>query len=131
LYVHGAPRGAMTGGLYEAVRADICDKNFLQRFQDGLRTSDHFLNLYIPVANYGKGETQRTIADKLIGIDLSKYDSALDVFCDPKLMPFEFSTEEHCVKGLVGDAMTCSAKMNFALHQGTRHGFSGGCLTVQ
>lgn len=124
LYVHDAPTSGMTGDLYEAVRADISDKVFLRRFQVGLRSSDHFLNLYIPAANYGNGETQKTIAEKLVRIDLNRYDSALDVFCDPKLLPFEFSTEEHCVKGLVSQAMTCSARMNFALTLGSREGFS-------
>jgi hypothetical protein len=126
LYVHPAPSSAMTGDLYEAVRADVSDKVFLQRFQDGLRTSDHFLNLHIPAgANFGKGETQKTIAEKLISVDLNKHgDSALDVFCDPKLIPFSFSTEEDCVKSLVSEAMTCSAKMNFALDVGVRNGFS-------
>jgi hypothetical protein len=126
LYVHPAPSSAMAGELYEAVRADVSDKVFLQRFQEGLRTSDHFLNLYIPAgANFGSGETQKTIAEKLISVDLNKNgDSALDVFCDPKLIPFSFSTEEDCVKSLVSEAMTCSAKMNFALDMSRRDGFS-------
>lgn len=125
LYVHDAPSGAMTGDLYEAVRADVTDKVFLQRFQDGLRSSDYFLNLFVPAgANFGRGETQKTIADKLVGIDLNKYDSALDVYSDPKLRPFEFFTEEDCVKSLVSEAMTCSAKMNFALDVSAQGGFS-------
>jgi hypothetical protein len=125
LYVHAAPSGAMTGDLYEAVRADISDKVFLQRFQDGLRASDYFLNLYVPAgANYGKWGTQKSIAEKLVGVDLNKHDSALDVFCDPKLKPFEFATEEDCLKSLVSEAMTCSAKMNFALDISARGGFS-------
>jgi hypothetical protein len=125
LYVHSAPVSGLTADLYEAVRADVSDKVFLQRFQDGLRTSDYFLNLYVPAgANFGKGETSKTIAEKLVRVDLNKHDSALDVFCDPKLKPFEFSTEEDCLKSLVSEAMTCSAKMNFALDVSVREGFS-------
>ena len=87
-------------------------------------TSDHFLNFFVPAAHYAHGDTQKTIADKLTRIDLNKFDSALEVFRDPKLRPFEFATEEDCVKSLVSEAMTCSAKMNFALDVGSRHGFS-------
>jgi hypothetical protein len=126
IYVHPAPSGAMVGDLYEAVRADVSDKVFLQRFQDGLRTSDYFLNLHVPAgANFGNGETQKTIAEKLISVDLEKHgDSALEIFCDPKLIPFSFSTEEDRVKSLVSEAMTCSAKMNFALDVSTRDGIA-------
>src|SRR5579863_435584 len=126
IYVHPAPSGAMVGDLYEAVRADVSDKVFLQRFQDGLRTSDYFLNLHVPAgANFGNGETQKTIAENLISVDLEKHgDSALEIFCDPKLIPFSFSTEEDRVKSLVSEAMTCSAKMNFALDVSTRDGIA-------
>lgn len=126
IYVHAAPTGAMVGDLYEAVRADVSDKVFLQRFQDGLRTSDYFLNLHIPAgANFGNGETQKTIAEKLINVNLEKHgDSALEIFCDPKLIPFSFSTYEDRIKSLVSEAMTCSAKMNFALDVSTREGIA-------
>jgi len=126
IYVHAAPTGAMVGDLYEAVRADVSDKVFLQRFQDGLRTSDYFLNLHIPAgANFGNGETQKTIAEKLINVNLEKHgDSALGIFCDPKLIPFSFSTDEDRIKSLVSEAMTCSAKMNFALDVSTREGIA-------
>lgn len=102
----------------------MSDKRFLSRFQEGLRTSDHFRDLHIPPGNYGKGETQETISKKIVAIDLEKYSSPLDLFSDPKIPPFEYSTPEGCAKGLVTDAMACSAKMNFALNVGARQGFS-------
>jgi hypothetical protein len=46
------------------------------------------------------------------------------VYEDPTLRPFDFSTEGDCLKRLISFAMTCSAKMNFALGLGSRQGFS-------
>jgi hypothetical protein len=123
-YVHQAPGGPVAGEFLEQIKTDLSDKRFLSRFQEGLRTSDHFRDLHIPRGNYGKGETQETISRKMVAIDLEKYPSPLDLFSDPKILPFEYSTAEGCAKGLVTEAMTCSAKMNFALKVGARQGFS-------
>jgi len=119
-----APGGPVAGEFLEQIKTDVSDKRFLSRFQEGLRTSDHFRDLHIPPGNYGKGETQETISKKIVAIDLEKYSSPLDLFSDPKIPPFEYSTPEGCAKGLVTDAMACSAKMNFALNVGARQGFS-------
>lgn len=83
-----------------------------------------FLDLHIPNGRYAGGETQESIARKLTSLDLGKYASPLDVYLDPKLTPFEYSTEAHCLKDLVAGAIHCSAKMNFALSISTKHGFS-------
>jgi hypothetical protein len=124
LYVHEAPGGPIYGDLLESVTADVTDRQFLSRFQDGLRTSDRFLDLHIPNGKYAGGETQDSIAKKLASIDLEKYTSPLDVYLDPNLMPFEYSTPEHCLKDLVAGAIHCSAKMNFALTVSAKYGFS-------
>jgi hypothetical protein len=119
------PRGGpVHGDLLESVTADITDRNFLSRFQEGLRTSDRFLDFHIPNGKYAGGETQDSIARKVTSIDLVKYPTPLDVYENPELMPFEFSTEEHVLKGLVTCAIHCSAKMNFALSISTEYGFS-------
>jgi hypothetical protein len=124
LYVHDAPGGPIRGELLESVRADVTDMDFLLRFQEGLRQSDRFLELHVPNANYAGGETQRSIAQKLSIINLHNFPSPLDIYFDKRLLPFEYSTDEHVVKELVRLAMTCSAKMNFALGIGAKHGFS-------
>ena len=124
LYVHSAPGGPIRGELLENVRADVKDTNFLLRFQEGLRQSDRFLELHVPNANYAGGETQSSIAHKLSAVNLRDFPSPLDVYFDKRLRPFEYSTDEHVVKELVRHAMTCSAKMNFALSVGAKHGFS-------
>lgn len=123
-YVHGAPGGPVGGELLEQIKADLSDKRFLSRFQEGLRTSDHFRDLHIPAGNYGNAETQETITRKVVAIDLEKYPSPFELFSDPKISHFDYSTSEGTIKGLVSEAVTCSAKMNFALHVGARQGFS-------
>jgi len=123
-YVHGAPGGPVGGEFLEQIKADVSDKRFLSRFQEGLRTSDHFRDLHIPPGNYGNAETQETITRKVVAIDLQKYPSPFELFSNPKIPHFDYSTAEGTVKGLVSEAVTCSAKMNFALDVGARQGFS-------
>lgn len=124
LYVHEAPGGPIYGDLLESVTSDINDKQFLLRFQDGLRRSDRFLELHVPNARYAGGETQSSIAEKLSAVNLERFPNPVDIYMEKNLRPFEYSTEKHVVKELVRDAMSCSAKMNFALRFGAKHGFS-------
>jgi len=124
LYVHKAPGGPVHGDLLESVKADITDKSFLSQFQDGLRASDRFLELHIPNGLYGGGETQESIARKVTNVNLDNYPDPLGVYLDPDLKPFDYSTDDNTLKGLVMEAIGCSAKMNFALSVSNEYGFS-------
>lgn len=123
-YVHEAPGGPVQGGFLEKIEADISDRQFLARFQEGLRASVHFRNLHIWPGDYGNGETHETIFKKVAAIDLERYPPPLELFYNRKILPFETSTPDGVFKILLFDAAHCSAKMNFALEVGARHGFS-------
>jgi hypothetical protein len=61
--------------------------------------------VHIPPGNYGNGETQETITKKVVSIDLETYQSPFDLFSDPKIPHFDYSTAEGIVKNLVAEKM--------------------------
>jgi hypothetical protein len=126
LFVHEAPGGPVRGKFLEQIKADIDDRLFLTRFQDGLRTSPAFRRLHIPEANYGPADNADSIAQKLIGVDLWKalenHESPSHLFYDNAVKHFDLATESGCAKKLVSDALRCSATLNYALRMNTRAG---------
>src|SRR6266571_953968 len=124
LYVQEAPGGLVPGELLKMVEADLGDLNFMIQFQDGLRSSRHFRDLQIAPGNYGNGETQETLFQKVAAIDLQNSPSSLQFFNDRGVRHFDHSTPEGLRKILATDAAMCSVKMNFALSQGTHAGFT-------
>jgi hypothetical protein len=126
LFVHPAPMGPVSGEWYERVKADANDPEFLRRFQDGLRTSATFREFQIARGNYGAVGDHDRVAEKVIGVDLSQFRAAgspIALFEDHAIRPFDFSTPLGCAKALIAKAVTCSAKLNFALDAGTEAGF--------
>lgn len=127
LFVHEAPGGPVAGELYEQIKADGNDGDFLSRFQEGIRTSQSFRDLHIAHGNYGQFGTHEDVAKKMISVDLAAvltdYGTAVDLFSDPNVRPFDLSTPRGCAKNLIFEALTCSAKMNFALNVSTTQGF--------
>jgi len=127
LFVHDAPGGPVAGELYEQIKADANDNNFLSRFQDGIETSQAFRDLHIAHGNYGEFGTHEDVANKLISVDLptvlTDYGTPIDLFSDPNVRPLDLSTPRGCAKDLVFEALTCSAKMNFALNLSSTQGF--------
>jgi hypothetical protein len=53
LYVDPAPGGPVADELYERIKADVNDPEFLRRFQNGLKTSPVFRGLQIATGTYG------------------------------------------------------------------------------
>ena len=70
LYVHPAPGGPVADELYEQIKADVNDLEFLKRFQNGLKTSPIFRGLQIPPGNYGAAGDHDSVAQKLITVDV-------------------------------------------------------------
>jgi hypothetical protein len=126
-YVHPAPMGPVTDQWYEDIKADVNDPEFLKRFQNGLRTSPTFRRLQVVPGNYGEYGNEESVARRLMVVDLSAalegHESPVTLFEDSRIRHFDLSTPVGCAKQLISDAMTCSAKLNFALNVGTRHGF--------
>ena len=122
LYVHEAPGGPPQSELLEKVEADLSDLNFMTRFQEGLRASQHFRDLHIQPGNYGNGETHETVYQKVATIDLQQSPSPLEVFNNRGVRPFDYSTPEGRLKTLAIDAAFCSIKMSFAIGVGAREG---------
>lgn len=127
LYVHEAPMGPVSDEWYAQIKADVNDPEFLRRFQNGLKVSTTFRNLQIARGNYGECGDQDSVAQKVMAVDLSNdlkpYGSAMALFEESGIRPFQLSTPEGCAKQLVSEAVTCSAKLNFALSAGTKQGF--------
>jgi hypothetical protein len=86
LYVHAAPARPIPDEPYERVKADVNDLEFLRRFQSGLKTSPAFRSLHIPPGNYGAAGDQKSLAQKLITLDLvaalKTYESPIALFED-------------------------------------------------
>jgi hypothetical protein len=126
-YVHEAPMGPVYGEWYDQIRADVNDPDFLRRFQNGLKTSTAFRNLQIARGDYGESGDQDSVAQKLMAVNLSSdvqtHESAMAFFEKSAVRPFDLSTPEGCAKQLITEAVTCSAKLNFALNLGTKQGF--------
>jgi hypothetical protein len=127
LYVHEAPMGPVYGDWYDQIKADVNDLEFLRRFQNGLKTSTAFRNLQIGRGNYGECGDQDSVAQRLMAVNLSSdlqtHESAMALFEKSTIRPFNLSTPEGCAKQLIAEAVTCSAKLNFALNMGTKEGF--------
>ena len=124
LYVHEAPGGRLPGELLKAVEADLSDTTFMAKFQEGLQSSPHFHGLHIVPGNYGNGETHETIFQKIAAVDLHNSPSALEVFNNRDMHPFDYTTRDGLLKVLATDAAFCSVKMNFALSVGAQEGFA-------
>jgi hypothetical protein len=126
-YVHPAPMGPVHGEWYEHIRADVNDPEFLKRFQNGLKTSPTFRNLQVVPGNYGEYGDQNSVAQRLVAVDLSAdlktHGSPMALFEDSGIRHFDLSTPVGCAKTLISDAVTCSAKLNFALNAGTKQAF--------
>jgi hypothetical protein len=127
LYVHPAPGGPIADELYEQIKADVNDLEFLKRFQNGLKISPAFRGFHIPTGNYGAAGDQDSVAEKLIEIDLvttlKTYESPIALFEDSTIRPFDVSNPVACAKFLIFDAVKCSSKLNFALSRSTKEGF--------
>jgi len=127
LYVHPAPGGPIPEELYEQVVVDLNDQDFLGAFQQGLKSSVAFRDLNVAPGNYGAAGDQPAVVRKLIDIDLvnglGTHSTPVELFHDPHIMPFDLSTTVGCAKNLIFHAATCSAKLNYALNMGTKHGF--------
>jgi hypothetical protein len=127
LYVHSAPMGPVGGEWYDQITADVNDPEFLRRFQGGLKTSSRFRTLQIAPGDYGENADQDAVARRLIDVDTStdfkSHESAMALFDDASIHPFQLSTAVGCAKQLVADAVICSAKLNFALTIWATQGF--------
>ena len=127
LFVHPAPKGPVSPNLYEQIKQDVNDPEFLRRFQSGLSTSPTFRKLQIAPGDYGEFGDQDSVANRLLSVDLStdsdSHGSPMALFEDPSIRPFELSSKIGCAKQLIADAVTCSAKLNVALDIGVRQGF--------
>jgi hypothetical protein len=126
-FVHPAPMGPVRSEWYDDVKADVNDPEFLKRFQNGLRRSPAFRRLQVVPGNYGEYGNEESVAQKLMAVDLSAdlktHESPMALFEDSTIRHFDLSTPVGCAKQLIADAVTCSAKLNFALKAGTRQGF--------
>jgi hypothetical protein len=124
LFVHEPPSGPVAGDLRAAVEADLADRSFVLRFQEGLRSSLHFRNLHIQPGDYGISGTHETIFERVAAIDFPDSVSLLDIHNDRTIRPFDFSSPDGVRRHLVSMAAFCSAKMNFALEIGVTQEFS-------
>jgi hypothetical protein len=124
VYVHEPPSGPLVGELREISEGDISDRNFVARFQEGLRTSQHFRDLHIQPGVYGPGETHETIFQRLAAINLPNSAVLLDIHNRTDIRPYDFTDSTGALKTLVSAAAFCSVKMNFALTVGVTEGFS-------
>lgn len=127
LFVHGAPAGPVQGEFYEQITADVNDPVFLARFQEGIKRSETFRDLQIVHGNYGEWGTHENVAEKVTSVDLSSalvaHGTAMGLFEDPNINPFDLSTSVGCAKNLIFEALLCSAKINFALSVSSKKGF--------
>jgi hypothetical protein len=127
LFVHEAPSGPISSRRYEQVKADVNDREYLARFQSGLRTSDAFRGIQVAKGNYGEFGTEQDVARRLMEVDLDgalrPYGNAIELFEDDAVRHFDLSTPAGCAKNLLSGAVTCSAKMNFALDAGMKNAF--------
>jgi hypothetical protein len=125
--VHPAPGGPAPDELYEQIKADVNDLEFLKRFQNGLKTSSAFRGLQIPTGNYGSAGDQESVAQKLMAVDfvtaLKAYESPIALFEDSTIRPFDVSNPVACAKWLIFDTVKCSSKLDFALSRSTKEGF--------
>ncbi|WP_321475119.1 hypothetical protein [uncultured Paludibaculum sp.] len=126
-YVHNAPMGPVGGEWYEHIKADVNDRQFLRRFQEGLKVSPTFRRLQVAPGNYGEFGNQDDVAQRLMAVDLAAdlktHESAMTLFEDAGVRHFDLSNAAGCAKHLISDAVTCSAKLNFALRIGAKEGF--------
>lgn len=127
LFVHAAPMGPVGDEWHAQIRADVNDPEFLERFQNGLKTSSTFRDLQIAHGSYGEFGDHDSVAQKMIDVDLSvdlkSHETPMALFEDPAIRPMDLSNTAGCAKNLVYEAMVCSAKLNFALNVGTANGF--------
>jgi hypothetical protein len=127
LYVHSTPMGPVEGEWYEQIRADVNDVEFLRRFQNGLKVSPSFRALQIPKGIYGAFGDQDSVAQLMIAVDLPAdlggSESPMALFEDTTVRPTDLSHALGRAKHLVMEAVTCSAKLNFALNAGVQEGF--------
>jgi hypothetical protein len=127
LYVHSALGGPTPEELYEQVKADLGDMEFFRRFQLGLKTSPSFRGFHIPAGDYGGAGNQDNVTEKVVAVnlatDLQNYKSAIDLFEDPAVRPYDFSSPLSCAKTLTSFAVHCSVKLNFAMDKGADEGF--------
>jgi hypothetical protein len=128
LYVHGPHDGPVQGEFLEQVTSDVNDVEFLRRFQKGLEESAAFRSQQIAPGNYGEVGNQDDVARELgrvnLDADMKQYAKPMDLFSDEGVQHFRFKTEEERAKGLVTNALTCSAMVNFALNVGQRQGIT-------
>jgi hypothetical protein len=120
LFVHGAPRGPMSGELYQRVIADINDLEFLKLVQEGLQSSTVFRNLYILKEDW---EKLRELKELDLNSALANYGNPEALFEDKTVRIFNPSTPLQVAKWLIFWAAVCSAKLNYALNVGTARGF--------
>jgi hypothetical protein len=127
LFVHDAPGGPVEGQFLEQITADIDDPQFLKRFQEGLKVSPTFRQLHIAPGNYGEWGNEQDVYQKNISVDLatdlSSHESPSSLFFDKHIRAFDLSTATGRAKNLVATAVSCSAKLNFALNVSTKQGF--------
>jgi hypothetical protein len=126
-YVHTGPMGPVRGEWYEQIKADVNDREFLNRFQTGLKTSPTFRALQIAPGNYGEDGDQESVAQRLMTVDVSSgtktHESPMALFEDANIPHFDLSNPSGCAKHLIAGAAVCSAKINFALDVGSAEGF--------
>jgi len=127
LFVHDAPGGPVVGDFHEQIRADVNDPVFLRRFQEGIKHSVTFRDLQIAHGNYGEAGTHENVAEKVTAVDVASalgvHGTAMELFEDTTIHPFDLSTAAGCAKTLISDAVLCSAKINFALSVSSKQGF--------
>ncbi len=127
LYVHEAPGGPVDGEFFEQITADVNDQVFLEKFQAGIKQSPTFRDLQIAHGNYGDVGNHENVAAKVTEVDIpaaiSAHGSALNLFNDKSIRPFDFTTAAGGAKTLVSEAVTCSARINFALNVAEKQGF--------
>jgi hypothetical protein len=127
LYVHGAPGGPVDNKTYREIVADVNDLQFVKSLQAGIGKSETFRRLQIAPGNYGAWGDQDTVARLVTSVDLdsalSSHATPIQLFEDKEVPLFDFGTPTGCAKNLIMEAVTCSAKMNFALNVSSKNGF--------
>jgi len=128
LYVHSPRDGPVLGEFLEQVRADINDPEFLKRFQQGMTKSLIFRDHQVAPGNYGEVGNHEDVTRELMSVnvdaDFKPHGTPMDLVGDDRVQHFRFKTQTERAKGLVTQALTCSAMINFALNVSQRQGMT-------
>lgn len=127
-YVHSVQGGKIQGDFLERICADIQDPRFIKKFKEGLENSLTFREHHVPAGNYGVIDTEKDVIEKISKLNFTEVFTNFDVINDllknNEIHPCDLSSQQGCAKRLIALAALCSAKINFALLEGVKHGFS-------